>query len=155
VRKELAVACALIRKHYHDHKKGEIKVELDLGNTDRSFLFGRALAYLHQIEWSALSDEERKARRTNAQRLFPSFSQHPAKTIGILRSKVNPYLGKIHRANGYVYLERGLEDVLRIIGDGMTNASLTEMYLVGYSTQINDFFKKKDNIDNIKEDKPQ
>ncbi|GHU54587.1 type I-C CRISPR-associated protein Cas8c/Csd1 [Clostridia bacterium] len=143
VNKKISIACSLIRKYYFDTKKEELKVALDLNDKRPSYLFGRALAYFHQIEWTGMDENERRIRRTNAQRLMSGFAQHPAKTVGILQQKIQPYMDKIHKKCGKVYHEKGLLEVIDKIGDNMTNTPLDELYLVGYSSQMIYFFTGK------------
>ncbi len=142
-RKTLAIACALIKKYYFD--KGVVyEVGVDCENHGRSYLFGRALAYYNYIEQQALKLSDEK-RPTNAIRLKYQFSRRPAKTIGILDQKIQPYLAK---ADGRLnYLASELNKLLsEIDGDNcanMTNAPLDETYLLGFSSQMTDFYTTK------------
>lgn len=145
VQKELSVACSLIKKHYNEkYHKEVVTMALNELEDDRSYLFGRALAYMHKIEKDALNktgDSNEKNRRTNAQRLMTAYSNRPAKTFQTLRDKILPYLNR-----GYSSL---LESQLQVITDrisveGMTNTKLSPLYLVGYDSQIRDLYTKKE-----------
>lgn len=139
-RKTLAIACAIIRKYY-SHKGDGLAVGLDYRNVGRSYLFGRVLAYYHYIEQQALRLSGEK-RPTNAMRLKYQFSRKPAKTLEILDQKVQPYLAK---ADGRLnYLATELNKVISEIDgnncENMTNAPLDETYLLGFSSQMTEFY---------------
>lgn len=93
-RKTLETACAIIKKYNNDKNKkdrGEYTVALDCNNRERSYLFGRVLAYYHYIEYIALQDEPTD-RATNAMRLQSAYCRRPKKTLAILDDKVHPYI---------------------------------------------------------------
>ena len=60
---------------------------LNEAETDRSYLFGRVLAYAEELERCALR-EAGENRETNAQRLRFQYVQHPAKTLDILYGRL-------------------------------------------------------------------
>ena len=68
---------------------------LDLENHERSYLFGRVLAYYHYIELNLLENNGSK-RPTNAMRLKPYYSHRPATTVGLLDAKLAPYLRRLY-----------------------------------------------------------
>lgn len=140
--KVLGVACALIRKYYNDkelHKgKEEVwKVSLDNSINNRDYLFGRALAYAQQIESYALRVSDEK-RSTNAERLQYQFSLHPAKTWLVICRQLLPYTQKLGpKANK---LKSGMNEVIsRISVEDFNNEPLSELYLLGYSCQLQAF----------------
>lgn len=149
----LGVACALIRKYYNDRMnerksldeyKEVWSVELDLMNTDRSYLFGRLLAYARKIEEYSLYLGGTDARQTNAERFMLQFRKHPDKTWDQLYQKLLPYLSRF-RTKGPEFFgnrcEAGMNsvmDVLRISG-GFTSEPLGPTYLLGYQSQVNQF----------------
>ncbi len=164
--KILGVACALIRKYYNDkanHKqmkdptyKEVWKMGLDTNENNREYLFGRALAYAQQIEGFALSLGEDK-RVTNAERLQTAFSQHPAKTWMVLDRQLRPYYQRLGvRANHY--REEMNEVLSRIPREEFSNKPLSELYLLGYACQMQQFqdekkerMNQKNKLENINE----
>lgn len=140
-RKTLCVACALIRKYYSDREKREYAMALELENYDRSYLFGRVLAYYHYIEYCVLAAKG-ESRPTNALRLKNAYSRKPAKTMSILAEKVQPYINKV-----YGKQSKTIQDLERILSGirtvDMTNEALTPIYLLGYSAQVTELFDKK------------
>ena len=148
--KTLCIACALIRKYYHDRGK-EYTMALDKENQDRSYLFGRVLAYYNYIEGYMINEGD-SSRLTNALRLKPYFSRHPKTTLGILDQKLSPYLRRLYsredKLAGYYKGKMGELNGLLSTLDGdhcrnMTDDPLDETYLLGYASQMNEFYNGK------------
>ena len=145
--KTLAVACALIRKYHNDRGNSGIakpdaykerwKMALDTEETDRNYLFGRALAYAQQLENYALSLQGER-RSTNAERMQAAFSQHPAKTWKTLYQALSPYLQRLGR-RGARYRDELNEVISKIAKTDFTNDPLNEIYLLGYACQMQKF----------------
>lgn len=153
-----AVACALVHKYWNDdynfnpnrqNKPRNIseteyeerwKMLLDTEETDRSYLFGRALAYAQNLESSALRKIQAD-RNTNAERMQVAFSQHPAKTWETLYHVLLPYLQKM----GSV-VSRQREELNHVIAqipkEEFNNDPLDEIYLLGYACQMDQFQKE-------------
>lgn len=100
----LAIACALVRKYHNDitankNDEGEWKMYLDENVNDRSYLFGRMLAYAQYIEqfaqYKKASENGDDKRPTNAQRLRAAFAQHPARTWMVLDRQLIPYITRL------------------------------------------------------------
>lgn len=149
----LGVACALIRKYYNDTMNDRTSleeyrevwsVELDLTNTDRSYLFGRLLAYARKIEEYSLYLGGTDARQTNAERFMLQFRKHPDKTWDLLYQKLLPYLSRFRTKSPESFgnrCEAGMNavmDALRSSG-GFTGEPLGPTYLLGYQSQMNQF----------------
>lgn len=110
---------------------------LDTAETNRSYLFGRALAYAQQMERSALR-QAGETRSTNAERMQVAFSQHPAKIWETLYHALLPYLQKMGPVLSRQRDE--LNEVLsRIPKAEFTNEPLDEIYLLGYACQLQQF----------------
>ncbi|MEG1886659.1 MAG: type I-C CRISPR-associated protein Cas8c/Csd1 [Oscillospiraceae bacterium] len=149
-RKTLAIACAIIRKYYID-KGVDFKVGIDYENHERSYLFGRVLAYYNHIEQKALdakknSDGKKAADRpTNALQLKYQFFRKPEKTLKILDQKITPYLLKDSYGNSN--LAKQLYELLSEIDgnncENFTNAPLDATYLLGFSSQMTEFYTNK------------
>jgi len=149
----LGVACALIRKYYNDamnyrtslEEYREVwSVELDLTNTDRSYLFGRLLAYARKIEEYSLYLGGADARQTNAERFMLQFRKHPDKTWDLLYQKLLPYLSRF-RTKGPEFFGNRCEAGMNAVMDALRNSSgftgepLGPTYLLGYQSQMNQF----------------
>lgn len=120
---------------------------IDENCSDRSYLFGRILACADQLEQYAVYNTagEKGNRPTNALRYEVAFTQHPAKTLALLRKQLEPYLERLIKANKSVYAnEQMLKLISRIPVEQFNDQPLTELYLLGYACQRADFFKKTD-----------
>lgn len=172
--KVLGIACAMIRKYYNEqygsslHMEKREKKEVwpvailnerpdDPRVTDqvwRSYLWGRILAYARQIEATALwlankNDPDFKPRQTNAERMQVSFSQHPAHTWKLLDHKLSPYLTRLWPTS-YKVLEQKMRAILPQIPLGeFSDDTLSPQYLLGYSSQLNEFwsFRKEKDVE--------
>ena len=152
-RKTLGITCAIIRKYYNDQYNRKIsqktnqerwKVELDPYETDRSYLFGRMLAYARKIEEYAQSKRNNAPRQTNAERFMLQFQKTPEKTWGRLYNQLLPYLSTFRTekpgsiGNRYDAAMNSIADQIRVSG-GFTNEALSPLYLLGYQCQMNQF----------------
>lgn len=143
--KNRSIACALVRGYYHRNLKEEFTMALDETCNDRSYLFGRILACAEQLEqYAAYSTAGDKASRpTNALRYEVAFTQHPAKTLALLRKQLAPYLERLIKARKSTYAnDLMLQLLARIPPEQFSDQPLTELYLLGYACQRADFFKK-------------
>lgn len=141
--KALSIACALIRKYYNDKAHKEVwSMALQPEVGDRSYLFGRALAYAEQVERYALREVGEK-RPTNAERLMVAFAKHPAKSWMLITERLQPYLQRLGaKANR---LREGMEETIARLGtEAYTNEPLNEKYLLGYACQKQEFARLRD-----------
>lgn len=152
-RKTLGIACAVVRKYYNDQYNQKTtseayqerwKVELDQYETDRSYLFGRMLAYARKIEEYAQYKRNNPPRQTNAERFMLQYQKVPEKTWGRLYHQLLPYLSTFRTespgsiGNRYEAALNAIVDQLRVSG-GYTNEALSPIYLLGYQCQMNQF----------------
>ena len=139
-----SIACALVRGYYHRNRKEEFSMSLDNTCTDRSYLFGRVLACIHQIEKYAqytAGSPDTGRRPTNALRFETAFTQHPAWTTALLRKQLAPYLERLIRAGKSSYYESLMLELLdRIPSGDFNDRPLSELYLLGYANQSAAFF---------------
>ena len=146
--KTRSIACALVRGYYHRNLKEDFSMAVQNDCNDRSYLFGRILAYAEQIEYTASRAQDiapADRRPTNALRYEVAFTIHPAKTTALLETQLQPYLTRLARAGKSSYLhDRMLELMDRLKLDGFTNQPLSELYLLGYAAQRMEFIKKHD-----------
>ncbi|MFY9175536.1 MAG: type I-C CRISPR-associated protein Cas8c/Csd1 [Peptococcia bacterium] len=141
--KTLSIACALIRKMSNEkiNKKEEWDVSLNLSSTDRSYLFGRLLAVADVLERRALSGEETRA--TNALRYMNSFSKSPARTWKIIQESLQPY--QIKLGSKATYLSKLIDEIMdKFDLNDFNNTPLSELYLMGFSSQRRELYTKKE-----------
>ncbi|MBP1971647.1 CRISPR-associated protein Csd1 [Virgibacillus natechei] len=135
----LNIACALINKQY---EREGYTVALQENNSSRDYLFGRLLGIAEVMERRILK-ERQDNRATNATRYFNAFSQHPARTWLVIRKQLTPYFERSGNSTGfYAMLLQKIED--RITVEKMTNEPLSPVFLLGYSSQIQDLYTKKE-----------
>lgn len=148
-RKTRSIACALICG-YHQQLKGEhYSMALDETCRDRSYLFGRILACAEQVERYAQNLTMDEKRVTNAERAQVMFVQRPAKTTVLLQNKLNPYLSRIQAKSGSKRRYQLMLDLIDQLGkEDFTNKPLSELYLLGYSSQLMEF--RRENAENKK-----
>ncbi|HLR52195.1 MAG TPA: type I-C CRISPR-associated protein Cas8c/Csd1 [Candidatus Avamphibacillus sp.] len=134
----LNIACALINKQYESEG---YTVALQKENNSRDYLFGRLLGIAEVMERRILQ-ERQDNRSTNATRYFNAFSQHPARTWLVIRKQLSPYFERSGYSAGYYsMLLQKIED--RITIENMTNEPLSPIFLLGYSSQIQELYTKK------------
>ena len=143
-------ACALIRKYYIDHGKGElVKMSLDVNNKDRSYLFGRLLAVLEHVEKSTYGPEE--TREPNAVRLHNAFVHHPMYTWKALEDVLLPYYQQL-KPGVREYHKKIIQEITETLAGNYSaealNRSLEETYLLGYYLQRAELYKKKETKEN-------
>ena len=145
--KNRSIACALIKGYYHRNLKEEYTMALDETCSDRSYLYGRILACADQLEQYAIYNTagEKTSRPTNALRYEVAYTQHPAKTLALLRKQLKPYLERLIKAKKSTYADDlMLQLIARIPVEQFNDQPLTELYLLGYTCQRAEFFKKAD-----------
>jgi CRISPR-associated protein Csd1 len=147
IHKNLSITCALIKKYY---EKENYDMALDYENKDRSYLFGRVLAYAERIEsvamWVSGSKHIPKARK-----LRSKFRVQPAKTWAILDGALEPYIEKLYAKGNY--LNRQMQKVMSEIDaqDFMDDRPLEPTYLLGYACQMAEFEKKSEKTESKNE----
>ncbi|MEF9961556.1 MAG: type I-C CRISPR-associated protein Cas8c/Csd1 [Erysipelotrichaceae bacterium] len=151
----LHVGCALIRKYLNDMERGtkeEWKMNLDLEQKDTSYLWGRLLAYAHELESTAnyLSDKENAAgRETNAERYRKQFQLYPVETWFKIYDNLKPYRNKFRRAKsgGILFnLDTGMNEIsaiLEINDPSLISGALKKSFILGYCAQLDEFRKIK------------
>ena len=139
----LNIACALINKQYESEG---YTVTLQTDNRSRDYLFGRLLGIAEVMERHVLDNRGEK-RSTNAMRYFNAFAQHPSRTWMVIRKQLAPYF-ESSSANTRYYnmLIQQVEDKIDI--EYMTDDALDPLFLLGYSSQIQDMYTKKEEKEN-------
>ena len=150
-RKIQEIACALIHKKYKEkerrlqRKEKEVSMGLLREETDRSYLYGRLMALYHKLESDTFAENEQGKRVTNTERLMAMMVRNPAKTIVTLEEKVRPYWKKLS-PNLRVWYEKEKQQIYNLFGkdEFQDTHKLSEMYLLGYNTELADLWSKKD-----------
>ena len=134
-------------------------MEFDLNNMDRDGLFGCLLAVLEKVERDTYDRDE--TREPNAIRLQSIYCQRPLQTFQQIHEHLNqayfpklkPWLREYYRAmvmdiisqiNSLPEIDRG--------GKDKWNASLNEMYLIGYYLQRKELYTKKEKSEENREE---
>lgn len=143
----LGIACALIRKRY---EKEEISMTLDLNNHTRDYLFGRLLGVAEVLERNELNRRGEK-RATNAMRYLNAFSQHPARVWQTIRRQLHPY--QVRQGENVWYYNKLIREIEASMKDDyMTNDALGPKFLLGYSSQIENLYTKKEEKEGVTND---
>ena len=163
LRQSLAVACSLVKLDTIYRKGKEYNMELDTGNQDRSYLFGRLLAVADAAEKSTFDPVEDMYRETNAMKYMKAYIGQPAAEWKRLRIRLEPYLRKIQRQIAAGRKLRRREYYENLIGSITTqfvpgdfnNTPLDPVYLIGYDAQRRAlaYRKKADNKTKNEEEK--
>lgn len=133
--KTLSIACALI------NRQEESTVALEHDRNDRDYLFGRLLAVADVLERRALGDEK---RASNAIRYMTAFSMQPARTWKTIQHSLHPY--QVRLGTEATYWNKIIDEVTsRIPVDQFNNKPLSELYLLGFSSQRHELYLKKEN----------
>lgn len=147
----IGIACSLIRKmeydrsgDYNGEKRKEWSMALDKNESDRSYLFGRLLASAQKVEEMALFIAGQDRRITSAERYYQQFQMRPVETWKVVRNSLQPYVMKLKNTGAYKYVE-DMEGICSQIAakDFMKKDRLSELFLLGYSCQINSYKEEK------------
>lgn len=133
------------------HKGGFGEAMLNRENTDRSYLFGRLLAIFERIEASTFDRES--DRTTNAEKMWTSYTNHPATIMMRLRDLLKPYERKLRADESkrgiYFKLKKDMTEVTNLLDDhyDLTNREVNRPldygFIFGYEGQMRDIFTKK------------
>jgi len=144
----LETTCAVVRKFYNDLENGKgwntadykevWKVGLGKVNMNRSYLFGRLLAYADEVEKYSMYVSGEKPRQTNAERYMTQYSLKPAKTWRVIYDKLIFYFQRLGEKKSY-FFRKDINQIIASIGEGFNDLSLDDVFLLGYSAQANEF----------------
>lgn len=110
---------------------------LDEKSQDRSYQFGRLLAYAQYTENLIQFLTDKSHRQTNAERMMHQFTLRPAKTWEQLKLKLLSYQRQLKNHALVNHWNTKMNEIVDSLGhDGFTNAPLSEQYLLGYSSQM-------------------
>lgn len=145
--KLLCITCAVIRKCYFDHKKGEFKLALEPERMDRSYQWGRLLAVMEKIERDTYDPDEK--REPNAIRMQSVFVKRPGYAFMVIMEQLkNAYYPRLHIALRTKY-EKLIGEIMEQIHLSLKETEnygdpLTETYLLGYYLQKSALYTKKE-----------
>lgn len=150
----LFTACAVIRKYLNDKaNKEEWTMVLDKNNRNRSYLFGRMLAVMEQVE--RLTYRNGEDREPHAIRMQAVFSERPLYAAKVIQKDLVPYFEKLHPAARMKYRNL-LEEIFTLLleeDEPNLNMPLDGKYILGYYLQRNDLRNKSEKtIENTEEE---
>ena len=113
-------------------------------------MFGRLLGVAEVLERNELKRGKDK-RATNAMRYFNAFSQHPARVWQTIRKQLHPY--QVRQGEDMWFYNKLIREIEASIQENdMTNDALGPKFLLGYSSQIEDLYTKKEEKEEITND---
>lgn len=134
--------------------KGGIKDPmLNRENTDRSYLFGRLLASFEYLEKSTFGEKD--GRSTNAEKMWTSYTNHPATMMLRLRNLMIPYERKLERSDetlkrmAYFNATREIREATNLLHESYdmdsveVNRPLDYGFIFGYEAQRQAFYSGK------------
>ena len=134
--------------------KGGIKdAMLNRENTDRSYLFGRLLASFEYLERSTFSKGDE--RSTNAEKMWTSYTNHPATMMLRLRNLMKPYERKLItndealKRSAYFNATREIREATNMLHECYdmdsveVNRPLDYGFIFGYEAQRQAFYSGK------------
>lgn len=122
--------------NYNNMRSGIVE---DTLNKDRSYIFGRAYAVLHQMEVSKKREKDTKNNSsfsdTNALRNLRAMAQNPSVTYSRVYTKV---MTSCRQSNYFDYYLKMLAEITSSIeaNDFSSNQKLTPNFLLGFNTQL-------------------
>lgn len=126
---------------------------LNRENTDRSYLFGRLLASFEYLEKSTFS--KGNERSTNAEKMWTSYTNHPATMMLRLRNLMIPYERKLERSDealkrmAYFNAMREIREATNMLHESYNmdsvevNRPLDYGFIFGYEAQRQAFYSGK------------
>ena len=126
---------------------------LNRENTDRSYLFGRLLASFEYLERSTFSKGDE--RSTNAEKMWTSYTNHPATMMLRLRNLMIPYERKLERSDealkrmAYFNAMREIREATNMLHESYNmdsvevNRPLDYGFIFGYEAQRQAFYSGK------------
>ena len=126
---------------------------LNRENTDRSYLFGRLLASFEYLEKSTFSKGDE--RSTNAEKMWTSYTNHPATMMLRLRNLMIPYERKLERSDealkrmAYFNAMREIREATNMLHESYNmdsvevNRPVDYGFIFGYEAQRQAFYSGK------------
>lgn len=131
------------------HYRGGTSSMLDRENNDRSYLFGRLLAVLDQIEAATYAVDGENRRITNAQKFWTSYTSHPATMMQTLIEKTKNYERTLSNSKPGLFhkLEKEKGEIINLLSMYLSdqkelNKSLDYQFIFGYYAEMQFIFTK-------------
>ena len=145
----LTLACGLFRK-YFNQKGINIMASLDENNNDRSYLYGRVLAYFERIERRGLR-ELGNDHETSASKMRAVYFNRPGSIAEQLMRKTKPYQNVLKDKGRFD--TDAINELLSRIGTNDIDAPIDgAMGLMGYAAQMTAFREQWQNSVKTKEE---
>ncbi len=144
-RRIVQTACSAVQKYRYDTQQGGNEMSWTLDKKDRSFQYGRLLAVMERAEEDYYY-KSGESRQTNAIKFMSEFRRRPYFVFERLNRHLNQaYLNRIDtwQVNRYNRLVGEIFEILREFPEQELNQPLTDLYLMGYELQRNEFFRKQ------------
>lgn len=137
----VSLACSFVKKYRYDRYREIWEIKVDYTCRDRNYLYGRLLAVADQIEKEA--GDENIYAMTNAKKYMSSFIQRPYFTWGIIERQLRPYVNRL-KTSKRIYYEKMMNEIFASFHkeDYRNKGRLSNLYLLGYSSQMYSFDKK-------------
>lgn len=127
----LGITCGMIRKKMIE-EGNEVSMALDRNCDDRSYLFGRFLAWAEIAERTTFKKGEE--HQTNSERYFEKFASRPAATMEIIEKRLKPYLNRMTPGQRKFYDTEHDEILGKLtLNNFISDSKLDPQYLLGYS----------------------
>lgn len=127
------------------YKKEGLPKMLDKNYTNRSYLFGRALAVYHHVE-SRSKKEFKNKNNTIAYKFFNSMQKAPNRTIMLVKNRTLPYFKKDKFGKYFEDIILEITDKFSV-EDFNSKAPLDENFLLGYNHQLKELRTFKKTVD--------
>ncbi|MDO4595014.1 MAG: type I-C CRISPR-associated protein Cas8c/Csd1 [Tissierellia bacterium] len=158
-------ALAVLNKYKQENKNERMDRNLKpKEEQSRSYLYGRILAVLENLENYAMRDVYKitnsNPRITNAEKLWNRYTKAPASTLNLIKNKIMPYqerLIKSGKVGTKIKYEKIIEECINQISDIESlnninkNKSLDEDFIFGYYAQKQDLYKKNEKLKEAEE----
>ena len=142
--KTRSIACAVVKKYRFDAYGENWDLILDDNESDRNYVYGRLLAYAHNIETLAQYLSGAKIHTTFVQQLQKTFVNRPAFTWKIINQKIHTHIATIRRSQYSILVQEmhSLFELFENVESFSDNIPLNEVYLLGFDLQMKEFYRR-------------
>lgn len=144
IRAAILKACLNRKQRFYYNNQKEIKMALDLTNTNQGYLCGRLFSVLEKIQEEA----QPGINATIKDRYYGAASSTPVTVFGRLLNLTNHHLGKLNPGRK-TNMEKLMQSIIAGINSNGMPAHLSlddqSRFAIGYYHQRQDFFTAKDN----------
>ena len=142
-----AIKACINRKSRAVNEKEELKVALDINNTNQAYLCGRLFAVLQRVQ--EISAAPAKLSRTIKDAYFASAASKPSLVFPKLISLSQNHMKKLDEGKNVFYNKLIEEIIDKLDGQFPDTLPLTDQgkFMIGYYHQDKDFYTKKNEED--------